>query len=132
MRPLGEQLRRQLPHPGEGGIVQPQPAVAAEHRDAFGEIVERLALNADQLLETPLEIEPLGDVVEQIGDAAVRIGRGDDAQSAAVGQMPGMLVRLRWRDRPRAAAPSIAGNPAPPAACAPRATTSITAESVGR
>ena len=49
--------------------MQPQPAVAAEHRNAFGEIVERLALNADQFLETPLEIEPLGDVVEQIGDA---------------------------------------------------------------
>ena len=72
--------------------MQPQPAVAAEHRDAFGEIVERFALNADQLLETPFEIEPLGDVVEQIGDAAVRIGRGDDAQGASAGQMPGMFL----------------------------------------
>ena len=79
MRPVGEQAWRQPPHPGKGGIVQPQPAVAAEHRDAFGEIVERLALNADQFLEPPLKIEPLGDVVEQIGDAAVRIWRGDDA-----------------------------------------------------
>ena len=72
--------------------MQPQPAVAAKHRDAFGKIVERFALNADQFLKTPLEIEPLGDVVEQVGDPAVRIGGGDDAQSASVGQMPGMFL----------------------------------------
>ena len=64
MRPIGERLGRKPPHAGEGGIVQPQAAVAAEHGDAFGEIVERFALNADQLFEAPLEIEPLGDVVE--------------------------------------------------------------------
>ena len=55
---------------GEGRIVQPQPAVAAEHRDRLGEIVERLALHADQRVVAPLQVEPLGDVVEQIGDAA--------------------------------------------------------------
>ena len=65
--------------------MQAQAAVAAEHGDAFGEIVERFALDADQFLEAAFEIEPLGDVVEQISEAAVRIGRGDDAQGAAAG-----------------------------------------------
>ena len=74
--------------------MQPQPSVAAEHGDPFGEIVERLALNADQFLEPALEIEPLGDVVEEISDAAVRIGRGDDAQCPSVGQMPGVFFRF--------------------------------------
>ncbi len=55
--------------------MQPQAAVAAEHGDALGEIVEGFPLNADQLLEAPLEIEPLGNVMEDIGDAAVGIGR---------------------------------------------------------
>ena len=94
MRPRSQSLRRKPPHAGEGGIVQPDAAVAGEHGDAFGEVVERFALHADQFLEPPLQIEPLGHVVEQIGDAAVRIGRGDDAQRAAVGQMPGVLLRL--------------------------------------
>ena len=69
-------------------------AVAAEHRDRFGEIVERLALHPDQAVEPPRQIEAFGDVVEQIGDAAFRIGRGDDADGAAVGQIPGILVGL--------------------------------------
>ena len=68
------------PHAGERRIVQPQPAVAAEHGDRLGEVVERLALHADQRVEAALEIEPFGDVVEQIDHAAFRIGRGDDAQ----------------------------------------------------
>ena len=69
-------------------------AVAAEHRDRFGEIVERLALHPDQAVKPPRQIEALGDVIEQIGDAAFRIGRGDDADRAAVGQVPGVLVGL--------------------------------------
>ena len=74
--------------------MQAQAPVACEHGDAFGQIVERLALDADHLLEAAVEIEPLGDVVEQIGDAAVRIGRGDDAQGAAVGQVPSVFLGL--------------------------------------
>ncbi len=108
MRALGERFRRQFPHLLEGRIVQPQPPVAGEHRDRFGEIVERLALHADQRVEAALEIEPLGHVVEQIGDAAFGIGRGDDAQRAAVRQMPHVLLRLRARDRLRAAGSSSA------------------------
>ena len=94
MRPLGKSLRREPPHAGEGRVMQAKPPVACEHGDALGQIVERLALHADHFLETTVEIEPLGDVVEQIGDAAVRIGRGDDAQGAAVGQVPSVFLGL--------------------------------------
>ena len=74
--------------------MQPQPPVACEHRDRFRKIVERLALDADQRVEAPLQIEPLGDVVEQIGDAAFGIGRRDHAQRAPVRQMPEEFARL--------------------------------------
>ena len=83
--------RIELPHLREHRIEQPQPAVAREHRDAFRQVVEGLALHADQRLEAALEIERLGDVVVEIDHAAFRIGRGDDAQRAAVGQVPFVL-----------------------------------------
>ncbi len=91
---VAELLRRQLPHFREGRIEQARLAVAAEHRDAFGEAVQRLPLHPDQAVEASLQVEPLGDVVEQIGDAAFGIGRGDDAERAAVGQIPGVFRRL--------------------------------------
>ena len=72
MRALGERLGVELPHVDERRIVQPQPPVGAEHRDRFDEIVERLALHADQRVVAPHQIEPFGDVVEQVGDAALR------------------------------------------------------------
>ena len=74
-----QRLGRQFPHPGEGRIEQLRAAVAAEHRDGFGEIIQRFALHPDQAVKPPRQIEAFGDVVEQIGDAAFRIGRGDDA-----------------------------------------------------
>src|SRR5207237_1558180 len=72
-----ERRRLELPQPREGWIVQVEPAIAAEHRNAFGKRLERLALYADQSLITPYQLEPLGHVVEQIGDAAFRVRRGD-------------------------------------------------------
>jgi len=78
-------------------IIEAQPPVAAEHRHRLGEVVQRLALNADQGVVAALEIEPLGDVVEQVDHAAFGIGRGDDAHGAAVRQMPHVLLGL---DRP--------------------------------
>ena len=69
-------------------------AVAAEHRDRFGEIVERFALDAGQAVEPPRQIEAFGDVVEQISDAALEVRRGDDGDRAAVGQEPGVGLRL--------------------------------------
>ena len=107
--------------PRERRIVQVEPPVAAEHRDALGERFERLALHADQRLVAPHQLQPLGHVVEQIGDAAFRVRRGDDAQGAPVGQMPFVLARLRARDRPRAARSSSRGSSPARGACARRA-----------
>ena len=87
-------LFRQFPDLGEGGIEQFHAAVAAEHRDRFGEIAERLVLHPRQPVEPPRQIEAFGDIVEQIGDAAFEVRRGDDADRAAVGQEPGVGLRL--------------------------------------
>ena len=94
VRMLVERLGRELPHALERRIVQPHAAVRAEHRDRFGQVIERLALHLDQRVVAAVHVEPLGDVVIQISDAAFRIGRGDHAQRAAVRQVPHMLLRL--------------------------------------
>ena len=57
-------------------------------------MIERLALHLDQRVVAAVQVEALGDVVVEIGDAAFRIGRGDDAQRAAVRQVPHVLLRL--------------------------------------
>ena len=51
-------------------------------------------LDPGQPVEAACEIEALGDIVEQIGDAAFEVRRGDDADGAAVGQEPGVVLRL--------------------------------------
>ncbi|MGY4305001.1 hypothetical protein ACVIJ6_002244 [Bradyrhizobium sp. USDA 4369] len=48
----------------------------------------------DQSVEAAGEREALGDIVEQIGHAAFRIGRGDHGERAAIRQEPGVLGRL--------------------------------------
>jgi hypothetical protein len=94
MRLFAERLGRELPHGGESRVEQLRAAVAAEHGDRFAQIVERFALDADQAVVASRQIEALGDVVEQVGDAAFGIRRGDDAQRAAIGQVPGVLFGL--------------------------------------
>ena len=74
--------------------MQPQPAVAAEHGDAFGELVEGFALNVDQLLETTFKDQPFADIVKQISHAAVGIGRSHHPQGASIRQMPGVVFRF--------------------------------------
>jgi hypothetical protein len=69
-------------------------AVAAEHRDGLGEIIERFTLHPDQAVKSPCEVQTFGDVVEQIGHPAFRIRRGDDTHCAAVRQIPGVLFRF--------------------------------------
>ena len=91
---LVERLGRQFPHALERRIVQPHAAVRAEHRDRFGQVIERLALHLDQRIVAAVHDEALGDVVIQISDAALGIGRGHHAQRAAVRQVPHMLLRL--------------------------------------
>ena len=92
---LFAQLRfRQLPDLGKRRVEQFDATVAAEHRDRFGEIAERLVLHPCQPVEPSRQIEALGDVVEQIGDAAFEVRRGNDADRAAIGQEPGVGLRL--------------------------------------
>ncbi len=64
---LRQRLCREFPQTREGRIEQLGAAVAAEHRDGFGEIVERLALDTHQPVILPLELQAFGDIVEQIG-----------------------------------------------------------------
>ncbi len=78
----------------ERRIVQAQAAVGSEHRDAFVEMIERLALDADQRVVAALEIEPLGDVLVNPGGAALRMRVDDDAQRLPVGHVPPLLARL--------------------------------------
>ena len=68
--------------------------VAAEHSDRFREIVQRFPLHPDQAIEATGQIEAFGDVVEQIGDAALEVRRGDDGDGAAIGQEPSVALRF--------------------------------------
>ena len=95
VRAVGEQRRVERPDGGEGRVVEAQPAVRAEHRDALAEVVEGLALHADQRVVAAFQVEPLGDVLVDPGHAALRMGIGDDAQRLPVGQVPPVLARFR-------------------------------------
>ncbi len=88
MGALPEQGWRKLPHPREGRVVQPHPAVAAEQRHCLGKIVERLALDPCQRIVPAFEVEALGDVIEQVGHAAIGTGGRHHAQAALIRQVP--------------------------------------------
>ncbi len=85
-----EQPRAQAPDGGEGVVVEAQAAARREHGDALAQRVERLPLHMDERVVAAFERQPLGDVLVEIGDAAV-MSVGDDMQAAAVGQMPFVL-----------------------------------------
>ena len=87
-------LRRQFPHLGECGVGQAQPAIRPEHGDALGEVVERFTLHAHCRLVAALEIDLLGQVLENPGDAPLRLRIADDANGLAVRQVPPVLHRL--------------------------------------
>ncbi len=88
-QPLGH-----APQVGESGVGQPNAPIRAKHRDTFGEIVERDALDAHDRVVAAFKIDLLGEVLEHPGNAAVRLRIGDDTQRPAVGQVPQMLLRL--------------------------------------
>ena len=91
---LLDDVGRQVPQRVEGGVGQPDAAVGAEHGDAFGQIVERLALHAHRGVVAAFEVHLLGQVLEDPGDAALGLRIGDDADRAAVGQVPPVLLRV--------------------------------------
>ena len=94
VRMLIERIGGELPHALERRIVQAHAAVRTKHRHRFGQVIERFALHFDECVIAPVHVEALGNVVVEIGNAALRIGRGDDAQCAAVRQVPHMLLRF--------------------------------------
>ena len=88
MRMPGRNVLRQVPHLHEGAVVQLEASVGAEHRDALFQRIERFALHLHERIDLRGEFETFAHVIEQIGHAALRIGIDDDAQGAAVGQVP--------------------------------------------
>ncbi len=81
----------QAPNRGEGAVIELQTSVRREHRHAFAQGVERLALHMDEGIVAALQRQPLGDVLVEIGDAAFRRAIGDDMQRTPVGQVPLIL-----------------------------------------
>ena len=79
---------------GEGRIVEPEAPVGAEHRHAFAQVIEGLALDAAQRGDLALQLQPLGDVLVDPGHAPLRVGIGDDAERLAVGQVPVLVASL--------------------------------------
>ena len=82
------------PQPHEGRIEQTCAPVRTKHRYTLGQIVQRLALHTYRGVVAAFEIDLFGQVLEDPGDAAVWMRVGDDADGAAVRQVPGVLLRL--------------------------------------
>ena len=70
------------------------PPVGAEHGHALFERIQRLALHPRQRIDLGGESVALRRVVEEIGDAALRIGARHHPERAPVGQMPDRFARL--------------------------------------
>ena len=98
MRVLGGEVLRQLPHLGEGAVVQLEAAVRAEHRDALLEGVEGFALHAGERIHLRFELHALAHIVEQISDAAARIGI-DRRRAACAGRAGATRSRLDSTER---------------------------------
>ena len=70
MRLLGHESGVERPLCAKRRIEKFQPSVRAEDRNALFQCVESFALDTDQSVVTGFEVEPLGDVIEEIGQAA--------------------------------------------------------------
>ena len=89
-------LRRQVPDAGEGGIVQLQLAVGAEHGDAFLQRVERRRLHLDQRVVVAFQRQAFGHVFIEEGQAAERMRLGHHPQGLAARHVPEVF---RWMRR---------------------------------
>ena len=94
MRAFAQDCRIDSPNFREGRIEQLHAPVGAERRDPFLERVERFALHMGKRVDLGGKREALRRIVIEIGDAALRIGTGDNAQRPSVGQMPHGFARL--------------------------------------
>ena len=97
MRLAVEEFGIERPEAREGRIVELEAPVGSEQRDALAQIVERLALHADHFIVAALELDFLGGILIEIGDAAERMLLADDMQRAAVRQIPPGFARLERR-----------------------------------
>ena len=86
-----ERASTELPDAFEGVIEELQTAVRAEHGNAFIEMVERLALNADHLIVAARERYAFGFVLIEVRDTAIGTFLGHHMQRAAIGKMPPLL-----------------------------------------
>ena len=91
--PLDQVVLADGPEAGKGLVVQPQPAVGAEHHDRVVELVERRLLHLDQGVVLGAQPHLAGDVRIEQQQAAHRVRLADQPQGAAVGQRPA-VVRL--------------------------------------
>ena len=91
---FGQEAGIAMPQIDEGGIEQFQAAVCAKHGDAFFERVECFALHAHQRIVRGFQRKTFGDIIEEIGHAALRIGVDDHAQGARAGQIPNLFERF--------------------------------------
>ncbi len=95
MRGRGGALGRELPELGESRVGELEAPVRTEHGNALTQRIQRLALGARERVEARFQGEALGLVVEEIGDAALRIGAGDDMDGAPIRQIPPILAGAR-------------------------------------
>ena len=92
---LPKLVHRQLPQRRQARIGKRQPSIGAEHGDRFGKRVDGFALDVGEGLVGGFKLQPLGDVLEYIDNAAGRTGRGGNhLDRAPVGQVP-RLVFMR-------------------------------------
>ena len=94
MRFAVELFRAQLPQLRVSGVAELEASVAAEHRDAFVEIVERRPLDRDERVERAFERQRVGHVLEGEHQAAERMGRDHHADGRPVGAVSQLLLRL--------------------------------------
>ena len=93
MRILLEEVGGQLPQERQPRIAEREPAVGAEHRHRLVECVESGALHIKERAVLALQGELLGDVLEDVDDAALGAGRSrNDLDGAAIGQVPGLAL----------------------------------------
>ncbi len=83
-----------VPQYAECRIGEANAAVGTEDGDAFGEMVDGLALHLDQRVVARFEIDLLGQVLEYPGGAALRVSSGENPKDLAVRQVPEVGLRI--------------------------------------
>ena len=88
VRLLFEEGGVEVPVPGEGRIEELEAPVGPEEGNALVEIVEGLALHADELVVAALQLDLARGILVEIGDAAEGMLFADHMDGAAIRQVP--------------------------------------------